>query len=197
MCCEAAFLLPSRCWPVSAWPSALLHAMHGCQQEFGARRMLWNIRAVPLGLRPRCYSSFLLSLIVYPSIQLVRHAQHPLAASCLGAGNLYPSSVCCCAETSRLSAAKAEQLRVALEAELGSETLIAAYRCGSHLLCNLGWGHVAWLGPCKLLRCRYLRHAQTTSEEVPTEPALKQILGQRLHLCTQINKLLLLEDAVF
>ena len=106
--------------------------------------------------------------------------------------------LCCCAETSRESAAKAEQLRVALEGELGSDTLIAAYRCGPNVLCKPSGAHFAQPGPCKLLRCRYIRHAQTTSaEEGPTEPALKQILGQRLHLCTQINKLLLLEDAVF
>ena len=67
------------------WHSALLHTMHGCSHQLGAHRMLWNLRAVPLGkrphLRPHCYFSFLLNPTVHPSKQLVSFAQHPLAAS--------------------------------------------------------------------------------------------------------------------
>ena len=92
MQCEAA----SAPIKVLAWQSALLHAMHGCQQWPDACRMLWNIRAVPLGkrphLRPRCYSNFLLSPTVLPCQQLVTLAQHPLAASCVEVGALCPSS---------------------------------------------------------------------------------------------------------
>lgn len=46
--------------------------------------------------------------------------------------------------------------------------------------------------------CRYLTKVQNAQDdEVNTQAALEQILGQHMHLAHGIHKLLLLEDAVY
>ena len=46
--------------------------------------------------------------------------------------------------------------------------------------------------------CRYLTQVQTAQEvDTNTQAALEQILGDQMHLAHSINKLLLLENAVY
>ena len=46
--------------------------------------------------------------------------------------------------------------------------------------------------------CRYLTQVQTAQEDDSnTQAALEQILGDQMHLAHSINKLLLLENAVY
>lgn len=46
--------------------------------------------------------------------------------------------------------------------------------------------------------CRYLTAVQTAQgDDVNTQAALEQILGNQMHLAHAINKLLLLENAVY
>ncbi|KAL3138835.1 hypothetical protein ABBQ32_005668 [Trebouxia sp. C0010 RCD-2024] len=70
------------------------------------------------------------------------------------------------------SAGRVEQLRLSLEQQLGPRKLLAAHR--------------------------YLTKVQNAQDDdMSTQAALEQILGEQMHLARGINKLLLLENAVY
>ena len=75
----------------------------------------------------------------------------------------------------------------------GNSTSVQAVKSGKPLLCYEVQSTTYYLHGC-----RYLTKVQTAQDEdVNTQAALEQILGQHIYLAHGINKLLLLENAVY